>query len=187
MTGMQRYLVSLVAGVLTLVSACSRTPSASELAAVKELASTKEVEAQEQKHLALFDDFHFNVYSGQKWHALLKSHASDIVVHWPDGRTTKGVENHLVDLRQQFVFAPDAAIKEHPIKIAQGNWTVVMGVMTGTFTQPIPITDARPIPPTNLPFRFEMTTIGRWEGGVMKEKWLVWDNQTFLKQVGLVK
>ena len=187
MTGMQRNLVILVAGVLTIVSACSRPPSASEQAALKELASFKEVEAQEQKHLALFDDFDFNVYSGQKWNALLKSHASDIVVHWPDGRTTKGVENHLVDLRQQFVFAPDAAIKEHPIKIAQGNWTAVMGVMTGTFTQPIPIAGARPIPPTNLPFRLEIMTIGRWEGGVMKEKWLSWDNQTFLKQVGLVR
>ena len=27
---------------------------------------------------------------------------------------------------------------------------------------------------------------GRWENGVMKEEWLMWDNQSFMKQVGLV-
>ena len=59
--------------------------------------------------------------------------------------------------------------------------------MTGTFTQPMPIADARPIPPTNQPFRFDLTTIGRWEDGVMKEKWLMWDNQTFMRQVGLAR
>lgn len=184
---MQRYLLCCVVATATIVSACSRGPSASEQAALKELASLKEIEAQEQKHLALFEDFDLNVYSKQNWNALLKSHAPDIVVHWPDGRTTKGIENHLVDLRQQFVFAPDAAIKEHPIKIAQGNWTTVVAVMTGTFTQPMPIADARPIPPTNQPFRFELTTIGRWEDGVMKEKWLMWDNRTFMRQVGLAR
>jgi hypothetical protein len=30
-----------------------------------------------------------------------------------------------------------------------------------------------------------MATIGRWENGVMVEEWLFWDNQTFMKQIGL--
>jgi SnoaL-like polyketide cyclase len=186
MRGMKRHLLGPVVA-LTVLSACSRAPSATEQAAVKELASIKAIDAQEQKHLALFEDFDINVYSRQKWDFILRSHATDIVVHWPDGRTTKGVEHHLVDLRQQFVFAPDAAIKEHPIKIAQGNWTTVVAIMTGTFTQPMPIAGAKPIAPTNLPFRFEITTIGRWDDGVMKEKWLMWDNPTFMRQVGLMR
>ena len=37
-----------------------------------------------------------------------------------------------------FVFAPDTRIKEHPIKIASGEWTAVQGVMEGTFSQPMP-------------------------------------------------
>jgi SnoaL-like polyketide cyclase len=105
------------------------------------------------------------------------------------GRTTTGIDAHIADLKQQFVYAPDTAIEEHPIKIAQGNWTAVMGVMTGSFTQPMPmpIPGGKPIAPTNKPFNLDMVTIGRWENGVMKEEWLMWANQAFMKQVGLAK
>jgi hypothetical protein len=30
-----------------------------------------------------------------------------------------------------------------------------------------------------------MVTIGRWENGVMKEEWLFWDDQAFIKQIPL--
>jgi len=30
-----------------------------------------------------------------------------------------------------------------------------------------------------------MATIGQWKDGVMVEEWLFWDNQAFMKQVGL--
>src|SRR6266849_2904462 len=36
-------------------------------------------------NLATFDDLDFNVFSNQKWDQLSRSHASDILVHWPDG------------------------------------------------------------------------------------------------------
>lgn len=139
------------------------------------------------KNLATFDDLDFNVYSNQKWDELSKSHAPDIVVHWPDGRTTKGIEPHIADLKQQFVFAPDTRIRTHPIRIAQDNYTAVSGVMEGTFSQPMPTPDGKSIPPTHKPFKLDMVTIGRWENGVMKEEWLYWDNQAFMKQIGLAK
>jgi len=63
-----------------------------------------------------------------------KSHAPDMVVHWPDGRTTTGLE-----------------------------------------------------PPTKKSFKLDMVTIGRWENGLMKEEWLMSDNQAFMKQIGLAK
>lgn len=162
-------------------------PAAPDSAATTELAAMKATEEQEQKNLANFDDLDFNVYSGQKWDELSKSHAADIVVHWPDGRVTTGIEPHIADLKQQFVFAPDTRIKVHPIKVAQGNWTAVQGVIEGTFSQPMPTADGKTIPPTNKPFKLEMVTIGRWENGVMKEEWLYWDNQAFMKQIGLAK
>lgn len=162
-------------------------PSAADGAAAKELAAIKATDAQEQKNLENFDDLDFNVYSGQKWDELSRSHAPDIVVHWPDGRTTTGLETHVADLKQQFVYAPNTAIKEHPIKIGRGNWTAVQGIMTGTFTQPMPIPGGKPIAPTNKPFKLEMVTIGRWENGVMKEEWLMWDNLAFMRQVGLAQ
>ena len=142
----------------------------------KELEAIKSTEAEELKNLAIFDDLDFEVYSNQKWDELARSHAPDIVVHWPDGRMTTGLEAHIADLKQQFVFAPDTKISLHPIKIAQGNWTAVQGVMEGTFSQPMSMPDGKSIAPTNKPFRLEMVTIGRWENGVMKEEWLMWDN-----------
>jgi hypothetical protein len=187
--------LSLIRGVLVAVAtvslgACAQPapgPNAADAAAAKDLAGVRAIEAQEQANLANFDDLDFRVYSGQKWDEFPKSHAADIVVHWPDGRTTTGLETHLADLKGQFVFAPDTSIKEHPIKIAQGTWTAVKGVMTGTFSQPMPVAGGKPIAPTHKPFKLDMMTIGRWENGVMKEEWLMWDNQAFMKQIGLAR
>lgn len=100
---------------------CTDSKSAAELAEIRK------TQQMEQANLANFDDLDFNVYSGQKWDELGKSHSKDIVVHWPDGRTTTGIEPHIEDLKAMFVFAPDTRIKEHPIKIASGEWTAVAG------------------------------------------------------------
>jgi predicted ester cyclase len=149
-------------------------------------AADRTLDPYEQANLTNFDDLDFNVYSGQKWDQLGKSHAKDITVHWPDGRVTKGIDAHIKDLSGQFVFAPDTRIKEHPIKIASGDWTAVTGVMEGTFSKPMPIGDGKTIPPTGKPFKLTMVTIGHWKNGVMDEEWLIWDNQAFMKQIGLV-
>ncbi|MCC6138990.1 MAG: ester cyclase [Nitrospira sp.] len=140
----------------------------------------------EQSHLDNFDDLDFNVYSHQKWDELGRSHAKNIVVHYPDGSTTTGLEPHIAALKPLFVFAPDHKITEHPIRIASGNWTAVMGTMVGTFTEPMPIGAGKTIAPTGKSFTLNMVTIGRWEGSTMAEEWLFWDNQTFMKQLGLV-
>lgn len=139
----------------------------------------------EQANLDNFDDLDFNVYSGQQWEQLGRSHAKDILVHWPDGRTTKGIEPHIEDLKAMFVFAPDTHIKEHPIRIASQDWTAVVGVMEGTFAEPMPIGEGKMIPPTGKSFKLSMVTIGHWKNGVMDEEWLMWDNQTFMRQIGL--
>jgi hypothetical protein len=57
--------------------------------------------------------------------------------------------------------------------------------MEGSFTQPMAIGDGKSIAPTGKAYKIDMATIGRWEGGVMKEEWLFWDNQTFMKQLGI--
>ena len=62
------------------------------------------------------------------------------------------VDKHIEDLKALFVYAPDTAIKEHPIKIGSGEFTAVTGVMTGTFTKPMPIGDGKFIQPTGKKF-----------------------------------
>ena len=140
------------------------------------------------RNLAKFDTLDYDVFSHQQWDRLKESHAQDIVVTWPDGHETRGIEKHIEDLKAMFVYAPDIQIKEHPIRIGNGSWTAVAGFMTGTFSEPMPMPDGTSIPPTGKTFRLPMATLGHWtEDGVMDHEWLFWDNQTFMKQIGLAK
>lgn len=190
----------LAIGMLSLaLAACGQTApvtanatdttanSAAASAAIAELAKLKATDAEQQKNLLNFDDLDFNVYSHQKWDELSKSHAADIVVHYPDGHTTTGLAAHIDELKPMFVFAPDTRIKQHPIKIAQGNLTSVSGIMEGTFSQPMPIGGGKTLAPTHKPFKLAMVTVGVWENGVMKEEYLYWDNQAFMKQIGVAR
>ena len=63
-----------------------------------------------EKHLKVFDTLDFDVFSNQKWDRLHESHAKDIVVTWPDGRETKGIDKHIDDLKAMFAYAPDIQI-----------------------------------------------------------------------------
>ena len=148
----------------------------------------EEEQKRSMANLANFDDLDYNVFTGQKWAELHRSHSQNITVHWPDGHATQGLDKHIEDLKAMFVWAPDTRIKEHPVKVAQGEWTAVIGIMEGTFTQPMPIGDGKTIPPTGKAFKLRMATFGRWNPqGTMDEEYLFWDNQEFMKQIGLGK
>ena len=137
------------------------------------------------KNLKTFDDLDFDVFSNQKWERLKESHAPNIKVYWPDGHMTEGIDTHIEDLKKLFVYAPDTRIKEHLIKFGSGKYTLVTGVFEGTFTKPMPIGNGKFIQPTGKAFKMPMTTVGIWENGIMTEEHLFWDNQTYVKQIGL--
>lgn len=174
--------ISLVAAALLSLPACSRPVSSSSSNPGASNAPSGHTKDQ-QSNLANFDDLDFRVYSGQKWDEFKKSHAPDIIVHYPDGSTTTGLADHLVKLRPQFAFAPDTRISEHPIKLADGNYTAVEGVMTGTFSKPMDLGNGKLLQPTGKKFVLPMMTVGRWENGLMKEEWLFWDNASFMAQI----
>ena len=139
-------------------------------------------------NLAKFDTLDFDVFSNQKWDRLKESHAADIIVSWPDGHDTHGIDRHIADLKAMFVALPDLKITEHPIRIANGHWTAVTGHMVGTFSKPMPMADGKSVPPTGKKLDLTMATIGHWtDAGVMDHEWLFWDNQTYMKQLGLAK
>jgi len=150
----------------------------------------KEVPAELSKNLENFDDLDFRVYTNQQWQDLHKSHSKDIIVHWPDGHQTEGIEKHIEDLKYMFTFAPDNRIKEHPVRFgtADGEWTAVTGWLEGTFTEPMVLADGNVIQPTGKAYRIPMATIGHWNGdGIMFEEYLFWDNGEFMKQIGLAQ
>ena len=53
---------------------------------------------------------------------------------------------------------------------------------------PMVMPDGTTIPPTGKTFKLQMSTIGHWNPqGVMDAEYLFWDNQEFMKQIGLGK
>ena len=146
----------------------------------------EEAEKLVKAHLDNFDDLDYNVFSGQQWAELHRSHSQDVKVHWPDGHITQGIEKHIEDLKAMFVWAPDTRIRVHTVKLGQGEWTAVIGIMEGTFTKPMPAGDGKTIAPTGKAYKISMATIGHWNSqGVMDEEYLFWDNQEFMKEIGL--
>jgi predicted ester cyclase len=140
------------------------------------------------RNLAEFDTLDFEVFSKQQWDRLKESHHADIIVSWPDGHDTRGLDRHIEDLKAMFVALPDLKIEEHPIRIANGSWTAVTGRMTGTFTAPMPLGGGKVAQPTGRKLDMTMATIGHWTtDGVMDHEWLFWDNQTFMRQLGLAE
>ena len=119
---------------------------------------------QPEVHIATFDTLDFDVFSNQQWDRLGESHAQDIIVSWPDGHDTRGIQQHIDE---------------------RVDWTAVTGVMTGTFTQPMPMPDGSSIQPTGKKFALPMATFGHWKDGRMDHEWLYWDNAAYMTQLGI--
>ena len=151
----------------------------------KELKQYADAKATVGKNLETFDTLDFVVFSNQEWVRLHESHSRDVKVNWPDGHCTNGIGKHIEDLKAMFVYSPDTKIKVHPIRFGSGEFTCVTGIMTGTFTKPMPIGNGKFIQPTGKKFSIPMCTVGHWKDGVMTEEWLFWDNATYMKQIGI--
>lgn len=175
----------LAAAFLTMFTAQAQNKKSAAsdkaLKQIKELAASNAVIS---KNLATFDTLDYTVFSNRDWTRLHESHSKDILVHFPDGHTEKGIEQHIKTLDAMFVYAPDTRIKQHPLKLGSGNMTAVMGYMEGTFTKPMPLGDGTFIQPTGKKFKLQMATIGIWnEDGTMSEEYLFWDNQSYMDQI----
>ena len=180
--------------ISSAVSAVDKSTSQKVSKSQKEIASLRAQiklltagNAEISKNLQTFDTLDFTVFSNQQWIRLHESHAKDIKVNWPDGHFTLGIDRHIADLKAMFVYAPDTKIKIHPVRFGSGNMTCVTGVMTGTFTVPMPAGEGKFIQPTGKSFSLPMCTVGIWKNGVMIEEYLFWDNQTYMNQLGLGK
>ena len=183
-----KRLLTLTSALVFAAHGAFAQDNAAATAALAELAARQADDARIAKNLETFDTLDFEVFSGKKWDRLAESHTKDIKVHWPDGRVTEGLDAHIDDLKPFFIFAPDTRIETHPIRIGQGEWTGVVGVIEGTFTEPMPIGEGKFIEPTGKAYKLTMATIGHWTAeGLMDEEYLFWDNQAFMKQIGLAQ
>jgi predicted ester cyclase len=183
----------LLAGSVALAAAAGETAGYTpEMQAaidsmMQDLQQLGDEKASAQRNLQTFDTFDFEVFSNQQWARLQESHSLDVTVHWPCGRQTQGLEAHTKDLMNLLVHAPDTGIRTHPVRVASGDYTAVTGVMTGTFSKPMPTQDGGVIEPTGKQFSVSLCTIGRWQDGVMVEKWLFYDSASYLRQMGVAQ
>jgi len=194
-TRLSAIVIPIVIGVtLTFTSCGDKNRDSSNLQAKvdslqNELKKFTDEKAVTELRLAKFDTLDFEYYSNQKWDMFKNNHADNIKVYYPDGTISTGLyPQHIDMISPQFVFAPDTKIKTHPVRFGSGEWTCVIGVMEGTFSKPMPIGKGKSIPPTGKHFKLSMATIGHWGADAkMTEEYLFWDNQSFMKQVGLAK
>jgi predicted phage-related endonuclease len=107
-----------VAALLLMVSV---SPATAAKPVNPKLAHYQAAEKLVAEHLATFDELDYVVFSGRDWARLHESHSQDVIVHWPDGHFTKGIQKHIEDLDAMFVYAPDTRIKVHPVKVGQGD------------------------------------------------------------------
>lgn len=183
MTNLKTALIAILFATTT-VGAFAQTKKETANAK-KQLQEILKSNKQIEQNLQKFDTLDFVVYSTQDWKRLHESHAKNIKVHYPDGSVTIGLDDHIKQLSPMFTFAPNTKIKEHPIRFGSGNYTAVTGYIEGTFSKPMMLPDGTSIPATGKSFKLPMCTIGIWENGVMIEEHLFWDNQAFMKQIGL--
>ena len=185
----------LIAVAIGTFTCCTSTGgNSSNLQAIvdslqNELKKFTDEKAVTELRLAKFDTLDFDFYSNQKWAMFTHNHADNIKCYYPDGSVTVGLfPQHIDQLKPMFVFAPDTKIKVHPVKFGSGEYTCVIGEMEGTFSKPMPIGGGKTIPPTGKTFRLSMVTVGHWGAdNKMTEEFLFWDNQSFMKQIGLAK
>ena len=185
--------ILVLAVILTFTSCINSGGNSSNLKAKvdslqNELKKFTDEKALTDMRLVRFDSLDYEFYSNQDWKNFNISHADDIKVYYPDGAISEGLTpNHIDMISPMFVFAPDTKIKNHPVRFGSGDWTCVIGEMEGTFSAPMPIGNGKTIPPTNKKFKLSMSTIGHWKDGKMIEEYLFWDNQSFMKQIGLAQ
>lgn len=177
-----KNLLLAAAVVLSLVSCGKKTPAVEAMK--QQLDQLIAGQSTIDQRLVRFDTLDFVVYSRQEWTRLHESHSEQIKVTYPDGHTTVGLPDHVAELKKMFVFAPDTHITQHPIAFGSGNYTAVTGLIEGTFTNPMPMPDGSFLKPTGKKFALPMATVGIWEGDVMIEEHLFYDNLAFMQQIG---
>ena len=134
-------------------------------------------------HLEALD---FQVLSHRDWTRLKQSHAKNVVVHWPDGRRTEGLNDHLVELKQLIVHAQDIRVRAHRAQFGSRDWTCFIVDLAGTFARPMLSTHRSKVSPTGKAFKITMCSVSHWnKRGLIDEEYLFCDNQSYMRQLGV--
>jgi hypothetical protein len=73
----------------------------------------------------------------------------------------------------------------YPVQFGDGDWTTVIGKVTGTFSGELVLPDGTVVPGTGKSFELDLATTARWAGDLMVEEWVSWDSALMAQQIGL--
>jgi SnoaL-like domain len=110
-------------------------------------------------NLDRFDKLDFDAWNNRNWTLFQEIHSPDVLVVDFNGNVTKGIEQHLYWANKSLSTSP-GFILAHPIKIAAGNWTAVIGNSTRTDLA------------TGETINNTMVTVAHWKDGRIIEEYL---------------
>lgn len=117
--------------------------------------------------------------------AFFKGHAPNVKVFHFGSAATSDLETHWAETQQFFSWSPDARVHNDPydIQFGQGDWTVALGKLSGSFSGPMKAADGTVIQPTGRPFVTTFTTIARWKDDRIIEEYVLYDRQDIMRQI----
>lgn len=115
------------------------------------------------------------------------NHAPDSVMYYTGG-IVMNLTEHIEDMRLTFSIYSNVAPHNHNYRVlfGEGDWTVAMAKVDGINDGPIPGLSGDILPPTGRPITFDLMTIARWNGGMMKEEYLWSDSPSIYRQFGVL-
>ena len=127
-------------------------------------------------------------YNARDWDDFLGTMQSeDVVVHQIGAPTTRGRDAHRKDMEMWIGAFPDMRVHNDPydIQFGQGDWTVAMGRLSGTFTGQLNLPDGTVVEPTGKAFETFFTTIGHWKNEQLDIQYVLYDAQDIMAQIGV--
>jgi hypothetical protein len=152
------FIISVVFIIIPLGNSFSQ--SSTNQSSSDEVGVVIAAESPEAKsNLDRFDQLDFEAWNNRNWTLFQEIHNPDVLVVDFNGNVTKDIEQHLQWANKSISSTP-SIILAHPIKIAAGNWTAVIGNSMRTDLS------------TGESFNSTMVTVAHWKDGRILEEYL---------------
>ncbi|WP_316825959.1 MULTISPECIES: hypothetical protein [Pedobacter] len=124
------------------------------------LAAYIAMDDSEKRNLTTFDNLDFIGWTQRNLSVFNSAHDENVYVEW-SGNNATSLNKHTADAERVFTFLqPGDGVTSHPVKIAQGDWTAVIGLTSSTNAA----TSAKTIG--------ALVTIAKWRNGKIVEEYL---------------
>ncbi|MGO4339670.1 ester cyclase [Labrys sp. KB_33_2] len=127
-----------------------------------------------------------SAFNARNYHRFLdEMHTDNVKVFQLGVGVTTGRQPHRQEIEKIITAFPDMRVHNDPydVEFGQGQWTVAMGKLSGTFTGPMQTPDGSTLKPTGKHFETFFTTIARWKGNQIAEEYVMFDPNDIMKQV----